>query len=443
MAAVSGSDRKATTLVLTGSDGGDLVARRWRIEIVEGPDEGRSIVKDAGTVTVGNDASVDLRLSDDTVSRFHAELRLMAEGVLVVDLGSTNGTRIGKTLIESALVQPGGTVRFGRTKARIVAEDEPVEIEKTEKFGAFLTLNATLEKTLAQLSRAAESDATILIEGETGTGKELLARAVHDHSPRNAGPFIVVDCGAVTDSLLESELFGHVKGSFTGAVADREGALEAAHRGTVFLDEFGELPVALQPKLLRVLEARTIRRIGETKERAIDVRFVAATNRNLEKEMKAGAFRPDLFYRVAVVRARVPPLRERREDLPLLAHHFASSLSDGRVCLAEETIRALQNYDWPGNVRELRNVIERAIALSRREVITPPDLFDSDRVEEPRPPMAQEPYHDAKERLIADFERRYVSALLARHHGKVALAAQEAGLSRPALYALMRRTGIE
>jgi DNA-binding NtrC family response regulator len=193
---------------------------------------------------------------------------------------------------------------------------------------------------------------------------------------------------------------------------------------------------------LRVLEARTIRRVGETRDRSVDVRFVAATNKNLEQEMKAGAFRPDLFYRVAVVRARVPALRERSEDVPLIASHLVESLSSGRVRLAEETVRVLMQYDWPGNVRELRNVIERALALGRAQVITPEDLFDGGRTTSPQP-ADQERYHDAKERLISDFERRYVTALLERHGGKVAAAAHEAGLSRPALYALMRRAGIE
>jgi transcriptional regulator with PAS, ATPase and Fis domain len=248
------------------------------------------------------------------------------------------------------------------------------------------------------------------------------------------------------ETLLEGELFGAVKGAYTGADADRIGAFEAADKGTVFLDELGELPLALQPKLLRVLEARTVRRVGDVNERPIDVRFVAATNRNLVEMAKAGTFRSDLYYRVAVLRARIAPLRSRPEDIPLLAGHFASQISRGRCAVSAEANEVLRRYDWPGNGRELRNIIERAIALQPGPVIHPIDLFPGSASDLATGSGSSEPvrggFHEAKNQLITDFERRYVRDLLARHEGNVSAAAREAGLSRPSLYALMKRVGV-
>jgi two-component system, NtrC family, response regulator GlrR len=439
--AAAGSDH-ATTLVLTGTEGGELVTRRWTIRVTDGPDRGKSITKSAGTIMAGSDPSADLCLSDETVSRFHAELRLLAEGVMVIDLGSTNGTRVGKTKVDSVLLQPGGAVRLGHTTIEARAEDETLPIASgAAAFGEFVTENAALEKALAQLKRAAEAEATVLIEGETGCGKEILAQAIHDGSRRRVGPFVVLDCGSAAETLLESELFGHTKGSFTGAIADRAGAIEAASGGTLFLDELGELPLQLQPKLLRVLESRKIRRLGENKDRTIDVRFVAATNRDLEAEVAAGRFRADLFYRVAVVRARISPLRERREDIPLLARRFVERFAEGKKNLASDAIAALTGYDFPGNVRELRNVIERAVALTTATRIGAEDLLLSPKAQA-RPSERFEAFHESKDKIIAEFERRYVLALLGRHQGNVTAAAHEAGLSRPALYALMKRTGV-
>ena len=267
-----------------------------------------------------------------------------------------------------------------------------------------------------------------MLEGETGTGKEVLARAIHASSPRRDKPFVVVDCGAVQESLLESQLFGHKKGAFTGALADHKGAFEEANGGTVFLDELGELSLSLQPKLLRALEARTIIRVGEAKERPIDVRFVAATHRDLKRMSKEGRFRSDLYYRVAVVHFVVPPLRDRPEDVQLLAERFAG------VPMGEAALRALDGYDWPGNVRELRNVVDRAMALCDGELLRPEDFI-------PEQSPAQT-FLEAKEALILEFEERYIRTLLTRHKGNVSKAAREAGLSRNALYGIMKRVGI-
>jgi transcriptional regulator with PAS, ATPase and Fis domain len=445
--AAAGSSDDPPTLVLTSSDGGVLVSRRWTIEVVEGPDRGRSITRDSGIVVVGTHSDADLMLSDGSVSRFHAELQLLPEGVMVVDLKSTNGTRIGRVSIERGLVPPGETVRVGHTRLLVRPEDRAVAVadQGPSQFGAFVTTDPTLRKTLGQLVRVAASDSTVLFEAETGTGKELLARAIHAYSTRQKQPFVTVDCAAMPETLLESELFGALKGSFTGADADRIGAFEAANGGTVFLDELGEFPLALQPKLLRVLESRTVRRIGEVAERPINVRFVAATNKNLAEMAKAGTFRPDLYYRVAVVRAKVPPLRDRLDDIPLLAGHFSAQISHGSVAVSAEANEVLRRYDWPGNARELRNLIERAIALESGPVIKPSDLFPS-ALDREADASGTAPirggFQRAKNQLISDFERRYVRDLLARHEGNVSSAAREAGLSRPSLYALMKRVGV-
>lgn len=428
---------KTTKLVTSGQDGA-LLCRQWTAEVVDGPQRGRSVTRDAGVIIVGSHPDADLVLDDATVSRHHAELELLPEGVNVVDLGSTNGTRVGKAKISRALLAPGATVQFGQTRVLLRATDLPAALDEAPgRFGDFLSDNQSQRQILAQLARAARTEATILIEAPTGTGKELLAKAVHAASDRARGPFVIVDCGAIPEHLFERELFGSMQGSFTGADADHPGFFEAAEGGTLFLDELGELPAAQQPKLLRALEARTIRRLGDQRDRPIDVRFIAATNRDLSALMRQGSFRSDLYYRVAVVRASVLPLKDRPEDIPLLAAHFAAELG---VALSEAALSALLSYIWPGNARELRNTIERAAAVSAGGVLQAADLLS-----EPRPTATGATtggFHEAKDAVIQGFERAYVRALLERHQGQVSAAAREAGLSRPALYALMKRAGL-
>ncbi len=425
-----------STLSIREGGGDELVECSLELEVVEGPDLGTRIALPGGRAVVGAGDEVDLPLSDPTVSRRHAELRAVADGVLLIDLGSKNGTRIADVLIKEALLTTDGTFTVGATRCRVSRRLRAIvtESEDTERFGDYLTCNDKLKRSLELLRRVARSEATILLEGETGTGKELLARAVHAHSERAAGPYVVVDCSAITPSLLESHLFGHVKGAFTGAADDRTGAFEAGDGGSVFLDELGELPIDLQPKLLRALESRTIRRVGDVADRAIDVRFVCATNRDLKQMVAAKSFRDDLYYRIAVVRVRVPPLRERPEDIALIASRYAETLGDRSTTLAPETFATLSHYDWPGNARELRNVIQRALALSETELIMPSDIFPSEE--------SASTFHQAKDKLIASFEKRYVKALIDRHQGNISRAAKEAGLSRNALYALMKRAGL-
>ncbi|HEX2659420.1 MAG TPA: sigma-54 dependent transcriptional regulator [Polyangia bacterium] len=304
----------------------------------------------------------------------------------------------------------------------------------------------TMKRVFETLSRAASKDATVLLEGETGTGKEISAEAIHRSSRRRDKPFLVVDCGAIPAQLLESELFGHERGSFTGAVGSRPGVFEAAAGGSVFLDEIGELALDLQPKLLRVLERREVRRIGTNQHIPVDVRLIAATNRSLKSEVEAKRFRADLYYRLAVVEVRLPPLRERTGDLPLLVDHIADALGP----LDEESARELRSpefqsklgdYDWPGNIRELRNFLERCVALGD---FRPPKSSRPAVVPQPAAaaPLSSRPLREAREEWTNAFEKRYLEELLAAHDNRVSAAARAAGVDRIYFYRLLWKHGL-
>ncbi len=286
-------------------------------------------------------------------------------------------------------------------------------------------------------ARVASTDATVLIQGESGTGKELVARAIHTASPRSAGPFVAVDCGAIAEGVLESELFGHARGAFTGAQTARRGLFEEAHHGTLFLDEIGDIGPNLQARLLRALQEGTIRRVGANEPIAVDVRVVAATNRDMEAAVKQGTFRADLYYRLHVVSIRIPPLRERREDIPLLAEHFAQK--HGRAegsAISPEAREILIAHDWAGNVRELENVIARALALNPSGVVLPEDLPDGVRAARAAPAPA--PLPDVSDRpSLAELEQRYASQVLQETGGNKTRAAEILGIDRKTLYRIL------
>jgi two-component system nitrogen regulation response regulator GlnG len=309
----------------------------------------------------------------------------------------------------------------------------------------------------ALLAKAASTEATILLTGETGTGKEALAEAVHQRSRRAKRPFVVVDCGAIPHELIASELFGHAKGSFTGAGADKVGLVEAANHGTVFFDEIGELALDLQPQLLRVLDRRQVRRVGDTHATDVDIRVIAATHRDLRAMVRAGQFREDLYYRLAVVATSVPPLRERKADIPALATWFAEKMGRGSFAQSPALLEQLQRHEWPGNVRELRNVVERALSLgdtgfaelgdtpAPRATPMPSivDVGDEQPKRSSNPDVLELPFKEAKAQLVEAFERDYLRALLARHHGNISRAASEAGIDRNYIHRLVKKYGLE
>jgi transcriptional regulator with GAF, ATPase, and Fis domain len=374
-------------------------------------------------------------LGDDTVSRHHFTLRVDEAGVRVIDAGSRNGTTVDGLRVRDAWARSSSLIVAGATTLRLRLLDDVVELPLSTRdhFGGLVGGSAAMRQVFAILERVAASDATVLIEGETGTGKELAAEAVHEESARSGGPFVVLDCSAISASLIESELFGHVRGAFTGAVADRPGALEAADGGTIFLDEIGELPLDLQPKLLRALERREIRRVGANDVRRVDVRVVAATNRSLAAEIDAGRFREDLYYRLAVVTVELPPLRERPDDIALLARRFAAELGRGAT-LSDRALRAFESQAWPGNVRELRNAVARTLSLGE----------PSGEPAEPAPVATgvidlSVPLVVARDRLIDGFEERYLREALRQTGGNVTRAAEIAGVSRKFIQRALKR----
>jgi len=410
---------------------------------------------DQGSVVrVGKAPDNDLVLPDDTVSRYHLTIHRVPEGLLVRDAGSTNGVRIGGAKIKEAIVDPGAVIRAGEVELAIRLELQGAEVppSNADRFGLALGQSVAMRRIFGLLERIAPTMATVLLTGETGTGKDVLARSVHQASPRANAPFEVVDCGAVTHTLIESELFGHERGAFTGAVAARAGAFERAHGGTIFLDEVGELPLELQPKLLRVLEAREFRRVGGNKTQTADVRVVAATTRDLPREVERGKFREDLYFRLAVVPIPVPPLRARPEDIPILARKILDAAAgDGLppLRIPDDTLVALRAHDWPGNVREMRNVLERAAYLARASGEEELRLVGLPAPRRSLPPGADpfqfdasQSYRDTRAKFDALFEKKYVTWLLGRHSGNISAAAREAQMDRKHLSDLAKKHGL-
>ncbi len=421
--------------------------------VLNGAERGKR-VRLVDRLRVGKAPDNDLVLSDDTVSRQHCELERRAQGVFVRDLGSTNHTRVGRTAVHEAVVESGATISVGVVELGVRVEPRQAVVLPSEsnRFGEALGPSLAMRTLFGVLERIAPTDASVLLEGETGTGKDVLARSIHQMSPRHDKPFVVVDCGAVSYSLIESELFGHERGAFTGAVATRQGAFELAGRGTVFLDEVGELPLDVQPKLLRVLEAGEFRRVGGNKTLRAEARVVAATKRELKGEVERGKFREDLYFRLAVVPVTVPPLRARREDVPSLVERFLELArkrdpAAASVTLSPSTIAALAAHDWPGNVRELRNVLDRAIYMATAGGENEARIVDLPVAAQASHGLAPcfeagKSYREVREQYESDFERRYVSWLLERHSGNISAAAREARMDRKHLYDLARRHGL-
>ncbi|ACY16170.1 sigma 54-interacting transcriptional regulator [Haliangium ochraceum] len=431
-------------------DGEALVLRRRKLRLLveKGPDRKLRRDFDADRVVLGSHESCDLALSDRTISRQHCEIALSREGYIIRDLDSTNGTFLdrGNVRIREIVVDGETRIRLGDTSVRIQPLDETVDIPLGHdiRCGPLLGRSPAMRRVFDIVRRVAPSDATVLITGESGTGKEIAARALHEHSGRADGPFVVVDCGALPGNLIESELYGHERGAFTGAISARAGAFEAANGGTLFLDELGEMPLDLQTRLLGVLERRVVQRLGSTSSRAIDVRVLAATNRDLRREVNRKNFREDLYFRLAVVTIEMPPLRDRPEDIALYVEDFLRD-SAGGVRIDAPTMERLAQQPWPGNVRELRNVIERAMALG--EVDVPGGGTRASEREHSLPQVGGEidvevPFKVGKAALIEEFERNYVERLMAKHEGNITQAARAAEIDRVYLLRVLDKYGM-
>jgi DNA-binding NtrC family response regulator len=432
--------------VALGNAPRSLQVPKVRLKVVKGPDKGLEVVLERDEILLGCAEGADLRLADPTVSRNHCAIRMTTKGPLLKDLGSTNGTKVEGVEVREAYVPPGAVLDLGHTRVRFTPLGESVEIPllQAERFGRLWGRSVAMRRLFAVAAQVAPTDVTVLLEGETGTGKDALAEAIHQASQRASAPLVVVDCGAIPPQLMEAELFGHERGAFTGADRARAGAFEEADGGTLFLDEIGELPLALQPKLLRVLEAREVKRIGHVQGRKVDVRVIAATNRDLREEVNRGTFRQDLYYRLEVVRLRIAPLRERPEDVPALIEHFRRSVRPGADLppLSEEVLQHFCSHPWPGNVRELRNAVERAVVLQELPAVPQGGLAAPEAGAGDEAVDVGRPFKEQKNALTERFERRYLGALLRATGGNVSEAARRAGIDRVYLLKLLKRHGL-
>jgi len=450
VASTPGTRQTENEATVRATEAADLVPEA-RVRVIEGPDRGSEVTVDRARMTIGRARGNDLVLTDPMISAIHLEIAPGPEGVVVKDLGSTNGTWLGGNRVREVVLLGEAELRLGSTVLAFstLSTVMPVEVSGESRFGRLLGASAAMRRTFALLERLAASDLTVLLEGETGTGKEEVARALHERSSRAHGPFVVLDCAALPAGLAEAAILGHERGAFTGADHRRSGSFEAAHGGTILLDEIGELPGALQPKLLRVLESRTVTPVGSSHPHRVDVRVIAATHRDLRKAVNDNEFRSDLYYRLAEVHVTVPPLRDRAGDAALLAEHFLwkASVRSGAKSprFGPEALERLARYDWPGNVRELRNLVERLAMLH------PGETVDADRVAEELRPGGEthafaidsaKPYKQAKEAALKHFDACYLADLYERCGGNLSQAAREAGLMRHHLRLLFRRAGI-
>jgi DNA-binding NtrC family response regulator len=399
-----------------------------------------------GPALVGTGPACDIKVTDRLVSRRHAAISWEGTRIRVRDLGSTNGTAIDGVAVIEAHAFEGQTIEVGGTRLRLLeapGDGDQHDAPPRYNFGRFLGASHRLRQLYPLIERLASSSLPLIIEGETGTGKEVLAEAIHEASPRAEYPYVVFDCTAVPASMVEAELFGHERGAFTGATGRRLGLFEEAHQGTLLIDEIGDLPLSLQATLLRAIERAEVRPIGSNKWRRVDVRIIAATRRDLDKEILAGRFRDDLFHRLAVGRIEIPPLRERRADIVTLARQFWTDLGGSGRPPPEAEARWIED-PWPGNVRELRNAVARYLVVGGASAARRPN----DRPEEELPTTAYVdeildaglPFTVARMKVIAHFEERFVAHALARYQGNVSRAAIAAGIGRRYFQVLRRRS---
>jgi transcriptional regulator with GAF, ATPase, and Fis domain len=418
------------------------------LTIAEGLDRGAALTVDASHPTrilVGKSTTCQMRLQDPSVSRRHVAIEVVAQRLRVTDLASTNGTFVDGVAIVQVYLSGGETIRLGATAIQVTrGQPTPAaSLSRAASFGTTMGTSFAMRRLYPLCERLATSNLPVIIEGETGTGKEQLAESLHRMSPRAAGPLIVFDCTAVAPNLIESELFGHERGAFTGSVATHQGVFEQASGGTLLIDEIGDLPLELQPKLLRVIERMQVRRVGGRDPIEVDVRLIAATRRDLDRLVQLGRFRDDLFHRVAVARIELPPLREREGDVELLARRFWADYGGDPDAIPADLLRDWEDYNWPGNVRELRNAVARRMALgdlaplSESSGSQPPATaaHGSQPIAAGGDPIAAVlaldlPLAETRQRVVDEVERRYVERVLAAHNGNVTRAAAAAGVAR-------------
>jgi DNA-binding NtrC family response regulator len=437
-----------TIQIQSGTGVTALRRHQLRVEVIRGPDKKLRGDFEGDRIVLGTHDGCDLVLTDPTVSRNHLEIALVNGGYRIRDLDSSNGTFMDGLRVYDVVVEGGATVRIGETTIKTTPLSDTVDLalSPATRMGPLVGRSAKMRRIFALVGKVAPTDTTVLLTGESGTGKEVTARAIHEHSRRADGPFVVVDCASLPPTLIESELYGHERGAFTGAERSRQGAFESAAGGTLFLDELGELPLDLQTRLLGVIERRSVQPLGSTRSRPIDVRLVAATNRDLRREVNRGSFRADLYFRIAVVTLELPALRDRPEDIPLYVESFLAEMAAGGMPFAidAQTMAELATRSWPGNVRELRNTLERAAALGELDPgEAGPALADATSnapPEAPEPTVPADPsvpFKTAKGLLIDRFERAYVEALMQRHGGNITQAARTAEIDRVYLLRLL------
>ena len=428
------------------------------LTVIEGPDQSKTYSVDPSHPTrmlVGKSQACEVRLADPAVSRRHVALEVVQKRLRVTDLASTNGTFVDGVAVGVAFLTGGEVLRVGGTAITIdrgqAAPSKALTGES--RFGVTLGASTAMRRLYPLCHRLAATDVPVIIEGETGTGKEQLAESLHQASPRASGPFVIFDCTAVAPNLIESELFGHERGAFTGSVQTHQGVFERASGGTLLIDEIGDLPLELQPKLLRCIERLHVTRVGGRQPISVDVRLLAATRRDLDKHVQVGRFRDDLFHRLAVARIELPPLREREGDVALLAKHFWALRGGDPDRMPPELLRSWEGYAWPGNVRELKNAVARRLALGDladvAEQLAPPPSNGTPL----RPAAAGDaiaailaldlPLAEARQRAIDELERRYIERILEAHQGNVTRAAAAAGVARRHFHRLKAKLGKE
>ena len=413
------------------------------VRVLDVPAKPSSLQMGSETCRIGKAPDAQIVVTHPSVSRAHVSLELVAEGVLVTDLGSTNGTFYMGQRVERIVLGLGARFRIGAVEVAIDApalDREPLADYAGDEYRGAIGAAPAMKRLFAMLERLEGSLATVLLEGESGVGKEVIARAIHDGSKVASGPYVTVNCGALARELVASELFGHRKGAFTGANEARKGAFDTADGGTLFLDEIGELPMELQPALLRALESGEIRPVGSDAARRVKVRIVAATNRDLAAEVRAGRFREDLFFRLAVVRLRVPPLRDRPGDIPALAQSFATA--NGLEVLPSYVIERLKTSPWSGNVRELRNAIQSyaALGILPGELDLGPPAGDEPAAAEPID--FARPFVEQRDAVLHRFTVTYLEALLEHTEGNQSEAARLSGLDRAYLGRLIGKYNV-